>query len=43
MTDPTVDADAFNTFEAARWERQVAGNGLELPVSVKLATGRKPA
>jgi SAM-dependent methyltransferase len=25
MTDPTVDADAFNAFETAGWERQVAG------------------
>ena len=25
MTDPTVDADAFNAFEAAGWEQQVAG------------------
>jgi SAM-dependent methyltransferase len=25
MTDPTVDADAFNAFEAAGWEEQVAG------------------
>ena len=25
MTDPTVDADSFNAFEAAGWEAQVAG------------------
>ena len=25
MTEPTVDADAFNAFETAGWERQVAG------------------
>jgi ubiquinone/menaquinone biosynthesis C-methylase UbiE len=25
MTEPTVDADAFNAFEAAGWERQAAG------------------
>jgi ubiquinone/menaquinone biosynthesis C-methylase UbiE len=25
MTEPTVDADAFNAFEAAGWEKQAAG------------------
>jgi ubiquinone/menaquinone biosynthesis C-methylase UbiE len=25
MSDPTVDADAFNAFEAAGWQRQAAG------------------
>jgi SAM-dependent methyltransferase len=25
MTEPTVDADAFNAFEAAGWEKQVSG------------------
>ena len=25
MSKPSVDADAFNAFEAAGWERQVAG------------------
>lgn len=25
MTEPTVDADAFNAFEAAGWQRQAAG------------------
>ena len=38
MTDPTVDADAFNAFEAAGWEEQVAGyEEFFVPITARLA------
>jgi SAM-dependent methyltransferase len=37
MTDPQVDADAFNAFEAAGWERQVAGyEDFFVPITTRL-------
>jgi 2-polyprenyl-3-methyl-5-hydroxy-6-metoxy-1,4-benzoquinol methylase len=37
MTDPTVDADAFNAFEAAGWEEQVAGyEAFFVPITTRL-------
>ena len=37
MTDPTVDADAFNAFEAAGWEAQVAGyEEFFVPITTRL-------
>lgn len=37
MTDPTVDADAFNAFEAAGWEEQVAGyEAFFVPITTEL-------
>ena len=37
MTDPTVDADAFNAFEAAGWEQQVAGyEAFFVPITARL-------
>ena len=37
MTDPTVDADAFNSFEAAGWEQQVAGyEEFFVPITARL-------
>lgn len=38
MTEPAVDADAFNAFEAAGWERQAAGyEDFFGPITVRLA------
>ena len=37
MADPTVDADAFNAFEAAGWEQQVAGyEAFFVPITSRL-------
>lgn len=37
MTDPPVDADAFNAFEAAGWEEQVAGyEAFFVPITTRL-------
>jgi len=37
MTDPTVDADSFNAFEAAGWEAQVAGyDEFFVPITTRL-------
>jgi SAM-dependent methyltransferase len=37
MTHPTVDADAFNSFEAAGWEQQVAGyEEFFVPITARL-------
>jgi SAM-dependent methyltransferase len=37
MNEPPVDADAFNAFEAAGWERQVAGyEDFFVPITVRL-------
>jgi SAM-dependent methyltransferase len=37
MTEPTVDADAFNAFEAAGWEHQVAGyDAFFVPITTRL-------
>jgi len=37
MTDPTVDADAFNAFEAAGWEHQVDGyEAFFVPITARL-------
>jgi SAM-dependent methyltransferase len=37
MTDPTVDADSFNAFEAAGWEAQVAGyEEFFVPITTRL-------
>ena len=37
MADPTVDADAFNAFEAAGWEEQVAGyEEFFVPITARL-------
>jgi SAM-dependent methyltransferase len=38
MTEPTVDADAFNAFEAAGWEKQVSGyEDFFGPITTRLA------
>ena len=37
MIEPQVDADAFNAFEAAGWERQVAGyKDFFIPITTRL-------
>jgi SAM-dependent methyltransferase len=37
MTEPTVDADAFNAFEAAGWQKQAAGyEGFFGPITTRL-------